>query len=73
MGRHTVRQRHGTIQVSKLREAALKEADGRTNMPSFDREHKQPQPPEDFDRTNGVARYHGGQVEHIGNGSGGLR
>lgn len=69
--------------VRRLREAALKEMNGpgeNTQMkgkPTFDVERKgvnnERDAASEFDRSNGVAKYPGQNVEHIGNGSGGIR
>lgn len=68
--------------VPRLRAAALREAkvDTATQAkasPKFDADHKATPPQnvsvKDFDRDNGVAKYPGQNVEHIGNGSGGVR
>ncbi len=69
--------------VRKLREAALKEMDGegendvKKAKPTFEVDHSQTpgnnETAEDFDNENWVAQYPGQNVEHIGNGSGGVR
>jgi hypothetical protein len=69
--------------VTQLRGAALREVrviDGSEKSkgkPIFDSDHKHTPPnnapAEDFDSSNGVAQYPGQNVEHIGNGSGGVR
>lgn len=66
--------------VKKLRGAAAYELDSTTSKkvePKFD-EHRdttvnETDAADEFDRENGVARYPGQNIEHIGNGSGGVR
>ena len=69
--------------MKQLRGAALKEVrviDDSVQLkgkPKFEVTHKQTPsndvPAEDFDSNNGVANYAGPNIEHIGNGSGGVR
>lgn len=69
--------------ITQLRGAALKElsaSDASTQAkgkPTFDSTHKKTptndRSYEDFDSSNGVADYPGQNIEHIGNGPGGVR
>jgi hypothetical protein len=69
--------------ITQLRGAALRELDASggnaqtKGKPAFDSDHKHTPPndrtAEDFDSNNGVASYAGQNIEHVGNGSGGVR
>lgn len=64
--------------TKNLRDAAVKEVNHQTKgRPTFDAERGKltfdTSAADEFDRTNGVASYPGPNVEHIGNGTGGVR
>lgn len=66
--------------VRELREAAVAEINGTKQVEvdlDFDTDHSKTEandePAETFDSNNGVANYPGQNIEHIGNGTGGIR